>query len=454
MTEKREPHVIKASAAIQISNTVTLLQRRAWNLLLHNSYDELLDKETHSIPIEELSKQLSYNSNNRDHLKKIFRELNGHQVEWNLLGKDNTTTWGVATLISSAEIINGICYYSFARTLKEKLYRPEMYAKINLITQNSFKSKYALALYELCIDYFDVKRQAGETPWIRIEKFRQLMGLEVAEYPEYKYLYQRVIKSPLKEINKMSNIWVDSETQSRGPGRKITHIKFHIKPNAKNKDIPPPKRKKSKQIMLPDPLIELDNIALFNKLTEEFGISRKAATDLLKKYDELVIERSLNYMRNKIKQGAVTSSLAGYTIRVIENGGEELANGSDSLSEKQKRIINDEQRQVESQKRLEEMKEDFERFLSDKVWEMFQGLPSKMKQDFENRFVEEVIPAQDEWFNKEYKKKGMDSITVQRVLCGYLKPFLLTDEERDFEIYYAQKNNRKESDKQQNSKVA
>ncbi len=33
--------VIKHSAAIQIQNNVTLLQRRAWNVLLANAYDEL-----------------------------------------------------------------------------------------------------------------------------------------------------------------------------------------------------------------------------------------------------------------------------------------------------------------------------------------------------------------------------------------------------------------------------
>ena len=32
--------VIKASPAIQIQSTISLLQRRAWNVLLANAYDE------------------------------------------------------------------------------------------------------------------------------------------------------------------------------------------------------------------------------------------------------------------------------------------------------------------------------------------------------------------------------------------------------------------------------
>jgi hypothetical protein len=39
MTDKTE--VIKHSAAIQIQNSISLLQRRAWNILLANAYEEL-----------------------------------------------------------------------------------------------------------------------------------------------------------------------------------------------------------------------------------------------------------------------------------------------------------------------------------------------------------------------------------------------------------------------------
>ena len=38
--KKAENDVIKASAAIQISGKITLLQRRAWNVLLAHAYDE------------------------------------------------------------------------------------------------------------------------------------------------------------------------------------------------------------------------------------------------------------------------------------------------------------------------------------------------------------------------------------------------------------------------------
>jgi hypothetical protein len=54
--EKTE--VIKASGAIQIENNITLLQRRAWNLLLANAYDELPTQEKHQIGVTRHSASL------------------------------------------------------------------------------------------------------------------------------------------------------------------------------------------------------------------------------------------------------------------------------------------------------------------------------------------------------------------------------------------------------------
>ena len=48
--------VIKHSAAVQIQNNITLLQRRAWNVLLANAYDELPTEEEHRIAIRDLVK--------------------------------------------------------------------------------------------------------------------------------------------------------------------------------------------------------------------------------------------------------------------------------------------------------------------------------------------------------------------------------------------------------------
>ena len=65
--------VIKASPAIQIESKITYLQRRAWNVLLANAYNELPNKDIHRVSVSELAKKLSFNSRDYDHLKRNIR---------------------------------------------------------------------------------------------------------------------------------------------------------------------------------------------------------------------------------------------------------------------------------------------------------------------------------------------------------------------------------------------
>ena len=218
--------VIKASPAIQIQSKITHLQRRAWNVLLANAYDELPNKDIHRVSVTELARSLGFNSRDYDHLKETLEALVDCTVEWNILGKDQKEKWGVASLLASAEIENGICTYGFAPHLRYRLYNPRIYTKLNLRLQSQFTSRYALILWEVCFDYFDIARGEGETPFIPLEKFRELMGVGEDDYPVYKELNRNVIKPAIKEINDLTSYAVAVE--QKRIGRRIGKLKFKI----------------------------------------------------------------------------------------------------------------------------------------------------------------------------------------------------------------------------------
>ena len=218
--------VIKASPAIQIQSKISLLQRRAWNVLLANAYSELQTSEIHRVSVVELAAKLGYNSNDLDYLKETLEALGACQVKWNLLNKDKKEKWGFANLLASAEIENGICTYAFAPHLRHQLYNPRVYAKLNLRLQNQFTSRYALVLWEVCFDYFDTDRDQGETPLIPLKTFRELMGIEADEYQTFKALNQFVIKPAIKEINDLTDYHV--EVEQKRIGRPIAELKFRI----------------------------------------------------------------------------------------------------------------------------------------------------------------------------------------------------------------------------------
>ena len=132
--------VIKASPAIQIQGKMTHLQRRAWNILLANAYNELPDKEIHNVSVAELSAKLGFDSKNEDYLKEdIKARFAIVEVEWNILRKDKKQEWGVAGLLAEARIVDGICYYEYSPSMRQRLHNPRIYTKLNLRLQNEFK---------------------------------------------------------------------------------------------------------------------------------------------------------------------------------------------------------------------------------------------------------------------------------------------------------------------------
>ena len=308
---------IKASPAIQIQGNITHLQRRAWNVLLANAYDELPNKEMHRVSVVELAEKLGFSSRNQEHLKEMLKALTECIVEWNTLGKDQNQVWGVASLLASAEIEKGICTYAFAPHLRLKLYNPRVYAKLNLRLQNRFSDRHALILWEVCFDYFDSARGEGETPFIRLEKFRELMGVVDNVYPAFKTLNQCVIKPAIKEINALTNFFV--EVEQKRDGRKIGFLKFRI---SRLKELPAPEP--TQETLFAD-LEELPAVA--NALVQA-GVARREALKIAnEEWEAVAADVALEnyrdfgaYIEEKIglaKQASGVKNIGGFIVQAI-----------------------------------------------------------------------------------------------------------------------------------------
>ena len=225
MPDKKE--VIKHSAAVHIQNNITLLQRRSWNVLLANAYDELPTEEEHHIAVKDLARMLDFDSKNDNYLKEALEALVGCKVKWNVLDKDGEEEWGVTTLLAQAKIRRGICTYAYSPELRRRLHNPRMYARINLGMQNKFESRHAQALWELCVDYLDESKNYGETPFIPLETYRELMGISEGQYARFKDLSLYVIRIPVEEINRVTDFRVALDY--RRVHRKVTSVKFKVR---------------------------------------------------------------------------------------------------------------------------------------------------------------------------------------------------------------------------------
>lgn len=223
----------KHVAAIHISNRLTITQRKASNVLLHHAYDNLLTARVHKIRVKDLAEAIGFNTHNMEPLKEALKTLARTILEWNILDESGSKEeWGTTTLLAQAVIRGGYCIYAYSPELCEKLYRPEIYALLNLSIQRKFSSGYALALYENCLRY----RKIGTTGWISIYLLKRLLGICESSiyYNDFRKLNDKIIKPAVRQVNITSDLLLEVEYQREF--RKISAIKFRVfdNPNINN----------------------------------------------------------------------------------------------------------------------------------------------------------------------------------------------------------------------------
>lgn len=124
------------------------------------------------------------------HSKEALKKISTTPIEFDILHAAGDEEWGVTTLLSSANIRNGIVTYEYSSALANKLANPEIYLLININVQKQFSGAYALALYENCLRF----KRTGSTGWISVDIWRKLLGAEASTYDEFKHFNSEVIK--------------------------------------------------------------------------------------------------------------------------------------------------------------------------------------------------------------------------------------------------------------------
>jgi hypothetical protein len=397
MNNKKE--VIKASAAVQVQNKMTLLQRRAWNILLAHAYDELPTEEWHHIGVHDLMQVLEFHSKNEDYLKDALEALVGCKVKWNVLDKDGTAIWGVAALLAEAEIKAGVCTYAYGPKFRSLLYNPKMYARVCLSLQNRFDSKHALALWELCIDYLGAERDYGETPYISLEHFRELMGITEGMYPTFKRLSEKVINPGIAEINRLSDfrVTVDYQRQSR----KIVALKFKIR----------------RVVLLPEPnkgqgrlFPELDDMPVVVRDLQEAGISAHESWEIWQqgfscvhegvrpavpaegadRAFEYYIREKIHLLKRKLASGRV-ENITGFLLEAIRKNFANPEFAQERTREAAAEALKASKKRNAQMKRLETQKAEIEqareKALSDTYDELVRTLPEVLEAALTNIFA-------------------------------------------------------------------
>lgn len=279
----------KHVAAIHSATKLSLVQRKIANALLFNAYNELSEKQEHQIHIRTLSELIGYNSNELNAIKRALVSLISTVVEWNLIDKervDNAGVWNASAIISDASITGAVCTYSYSNKMRQLLYRPEMYGRLNMQVQARFKSSYGLVLYENCVRYQNIQ----ETPWFDMTVFRKLMGVDETKYAVFKDFRKRVLDIAVKEVNEHSGFNIDYLLKK--VGRTPVGIKFNMTTNLK-------------KTISSSPTEEV--------LQQEFSFSKQQAVTAVADFGAAYVEEKIAVVKNSTsyKKKSI-KHLAGY----------------------------------------------------------------------------------------------------------------------------------------------
>jgi len=217
----------KHSSSIQISNKISVLQRKSYNYMLKvakNEFKKNKNARIFTITADELLLFFGFGVKNHNYLKKELEVLNNTKVTYNFLGKDKRSKqWGSFTLIAGFNYKKGVIEYSFPHQIEQMILDPKIFGKVNLVTIKGLKNKYSIALYELAEDYLNV-----QIPKMTMDEFRGLMGLEENQYYKFSMFKKYVVDMAVNEINESENISFSITYELEKKGRVFSNIKFIV----------------------------------------------------------------------------------------------------------------------------------------------------------------------------------------------------------------------------------
>jgi hypothetical protein len=308
----------KSVGAIHTSGTLTLVQRKLANVLLFNSYDNLLKRRTHTIPVPIMCAMLGWDGSNKiEHLKDALSTLAQTSIQFNLK-EDGKDIWRVMSMLSFAEIKDGVCTYRYDEYLAERLFDPAIYATINLQIQRRFDSGHALNLYENCLRFKDT--ESGSTGWWTLEFLRNIMGATSTHYDDFRRLNSKAIKPSVEQINRESDIVLTQELKKEG--RTVVSVRFLVREKTAEEQ-------QAQQTPLPglsfkesvDEYAELRGTEAFLALRRH-NISERLAFAWIRDLGEQKVLDLVAYTENKDKQHKIKSTTSAYMRSLVDEGAE------------------------------------------------------------------------------------------------------------------------------------
>ncbi len=185
-----------------IADSLTLSDRRIYNLLIADAWDNINEPVLHPIRLHELRGSDKDNTRPRDSLRRLMKVVIAFDVV-----EDGIKREVLSQLLGPCKLDynpQGLVYYTFPEPIRAAVESSTMFARLRRDLLCQFRSKYALSLYEMVQKRVNLSFKTSED--FTLDDLRQKLGVEKGLYPAYRSLNQKVILPAKTEVNEISDV--------------------------------------------------------------------------------------------------------------------------------------------------------------------------------------------------------------------------------------------------------
>lgn len=397
---------------VHIKHSITIRQYKYWHLLL-KSFNEQLEQGTPSDADgfyyesrKKLEEFVGYELMTKD-LKADIEALRKEPIIINYLEKDGKPAIRGMGFISEYKITStkiGFRLPSFIeKVIKGEDESKKLFLLLNWNIFNSFSGKYEAIIYKLCKDYLGV----GRTPYFTVDEYREYIGLNQDEYPQFFELNRWTIKKPLTAISESSISDIKVEVEFNKVGRTVAGLYFKII-NKNQSSLPFENLQPSKAFELARVSISFENQT---KYLEKYSEDEIAAT----------IERANEYADQLKVDGKRVYMGAIYNKAFAENWGEaRLEEKTLKQQEEQQKLV--EQKQLQHERKIKEQQAAEALETKNQLFVQFDLLADDVKTEIVNAMLEKNKSFKKVYniLNEQFQQHGFKAYEHSPIFSGNL----------------------------------
>jgi len=188
------------------------------------------DKVIYKINVKDYLEKFDKKIGDYNYLYNVTQELS--QKQFKMEDRFNKK-FAIFNFIASANYADGVLEIEFShRLLGYLLEIKDKYLRYNIINIMSLSSKYVIRLYKILKDAFEKKSRYGNKVELKLSIKELREKLEIPRSYQYSsHIKTRILDKAKKEFEKHTDILFDYDELKTG--RKVTHLKFIIRPNPK-----------------------------------------------------------------------------------------------------------------------------------------------------------------------------------------------------------------------------